>query len=156
MRFTDAASGALVAILGIAVAAYSRTFPPMPGQRVGPSLFPAAIGFGLAALGIALIFSRGRDREAPWVAFDVWMGTRSAVLKFALVIAILAFYVAALERLGFFITAFMFLGVLCFAFGVPRKHIIPISLGVPFVIHYAFYSLLHVPLPWGLLERIAW
>jgi putative tricarboxylic transport membrane protein len=57
---------------------------------------------------------------------------------------------------GFFITAFIFLGTLCFAFGVPRKHIMPIAIGVPFVIHYAFYTLLRVPLPWGLLERLAW
>jgi putative tricarboxylic transport membrane protein len=27
---------------------------------------------------------------------------------------------------------------------------------VTLVIHYAFYSLLRVPLPWGVLERFAW
>jgi putative tricarboxylic transport membrane protein len=156
MRLNDAATGGIVAVLGIAVVAYSWTFPPMPGQTIGPSLFPAVIGYGLLALGAALVLSRGRDRDAPWVALDDWMGTRSAVAKFSVVIAILIFYVAALDRLGFFLTSFVFVGVLCFAFGVPRKQIIPISLGVPVVIHYAFYSLLRVPLPWGLLERIAW
>ncbi len=156
MRLSDAATGAVVTVLGIAVVAYSRTFPPMPGQTIGPSLFPTVIGYGLLALGAALVFSRGRDRDAAWVALDDWMGTRSSVAKFTLVISVLVFYVAALDRLGFFITSFIFVGVLCFAFGVPRKQIIPISLGVPFVIHYAFYSLLRVPLPWGLLERIAW
>jgi putative tricarboxylic transport membrane protein len=156
MRFNDAVAGALVAMLGIAVVAYSRTFPPMPGQSVGPSLFPTVIGYGLVVLGAALVFSPGRVRQVPWVSLDEWTGTAPSVLKFALVIAMLIFYVSALGRLGFFITAFIFLAALCFAFGVSRRHVLPISICVPFVIHYAFYSLLRVPLPWGLLERFAW
>lgn len=156
MKLNDAVSGVLIAMFGIAVAAYSRTFPPMPGQNVGPSLFPTLIGCGLTIFGAALAFSRGRERGAPSIAFDEWVGTRAAVLKFALVVAVLWFYAAAVDRLGFFITGFIFLGVLLFAFGVPRKHIVPLSVAVTFVIHYGFYSLLRVPLPWGLLESIAW
>jgi putative tricarboxylic transport membrane protein len=156
MRLKDAAAGALIAILGIAVAAYSRTFPPMPGQSVGPALFPAALGCGLALLGGTLVFSRRAERAAPWVVFDEWTGTRSAVFRFALVVAALVFYAGAAERLGFFITGIIFLTVLLFAFGVPRRHIAPLAIGVPIAIHYAFYTLLRVPLPWGLLERFAW
>jgi putative tricarboxylic transport membrane protein len=39
---------------------------------------------------------------------------------------------------------------------VPRLRIVPLALIVTFAIHYAFYTLLRVPLPWGVLEGIAW
>ena len=33
---------------------------------------------------------------------------------------------------------------------------VPLALAVTLVIHYAFYKLLKVPLPWGVLQGIAW
>jgi putative tricarboxylic transport membrane protein len=41
-------------------------------------------------------------------------------------------------------------------FGVRVRWIVPLAVVVTLVIHYAFYKLLHVPLPWGVLERFAW
>ena len=42
-------------------------------------------------------------------------------------------------------------------FGVrPRVRSLPLALVVTLVIHYAFYKLLRVPLPWGVLQGIAW
>ena len=32
----------------------------------------------------------------------------------------------------------------------------PLAAGVTLALHFAFYTLLHVPLPWGWLEGIAW
>ena len=51
MKLGDAASGLLSAMLGVAVVLHARTFPPMPGQPVGPSLFPILIGAGLLVAG---------------------------------------------------------------------------------------------------------
>jgi putative tricarboxylic transport membrane protein len=42
------------------------------------------------------------------------------------------------------------------AFGVRRRWILPLALIITLVIHYSFYKLLRVPLPWGLLEGFAW
>jgi putative tricarboxylic transport membrane protein len=33
---------------------------------------------------------------------------------------------------------------------------VPIALVLTLLIHYAFYKLLRVPLPWGVLQPIAW
>jgi len=33
--------------------------------------------------------------------------------------------------------------------------VIPVAVLAPVVIHLAFYKLLRIPLPWGLLERLA-
>ena len=54
MRLSDALSGLAILTFGLAIAGYSSTFPPMPGQAVGPSLFPMAIGIGMAAVGAVL------------------------------------------------------------------------------------------------------
>jgi len=97
-----------------------------------------------------------RARGGSWVVLDDWMRRPRMGLNFVLVVADLVFYALAVDRLGFFITGFLFLCVLFLAFGVARKWIVPVAGAVTLLIHYGFYSLLRVPLPWGLLEGIAW
>jgi len=46
--------------------------------------------------------------------------------------------------------------VLFVVYGVARKWILPIAVIVTLGIHYAFYKLLKVPLPWGLLQGVAY
>jgi putative tricarboxylic transport membrane protein len=156
MKFGDAAAGLLSALLGLAVVVQARTFPPMPGQPVGPSLFPTLIGAGLIVAGVALILAAVRRPLSEFVEFDSWARRPRMLTNFALVIADLLFYALAVDHLGFLITAVLFLTVLFLAFGVRRARILPIAVAVTLVIHYGFYTLLRVPLPWGLLEGIAW
>lgn len=174
MKLHDTVAGVIVLVFGTAVALYARTFPPMPGQNIGPSLFPALIGIALAGLGTALIVSGARRGSAPSEAVDestsdlprpasgprtAW-GDRAArprlAANFAAVVAVLLFYAVAVDWLGFFITGTAFLSVLMSAFGVRRAWILPLAGGVTLALHYAFYTVLNVPLPWGLLEAVAW
>ena len=155
MKLHHALSGLLVLIFGVAIAAQARTFPSMPGRSVGPAFFPTIVGIGLILCGVALVVS-GRGSGQPWIQSGAWVGRPRMLFNFLLVFVDLVFYALAVARLGFFITAVLFLGVLMLSFGVPRARILPLALVVTFIIHYAFYSLLRVPLPWGVLERIAW
>jgi putative tricarboxylic transport membrane protein len=156
MKLSDTLSGLFTAIFGLAIVAYSSTFPPMPGQPVGPSLFPMVLGAGLALFGSVLAFSGARRGGSRSIELDAWVRNPRKLLNFVLVIASLLFYSFAVDRLGFFITAFIFLSVLFLAFRVPRMRILPLAAAVTMAIHYGFYSLLRVPLPWGVLEGIAW
>jgi putative tricarboxylic transport membrane protein len=155
MKFNRAVSGLIVALFGLGVLLQARTFPSMPGQTVGPGFFPELIGAGLLICGVALIVA-GRGRGERWIEGAEWLRRPRMLFNFLLVFVDLVFYAFAVARLGFFITAVLFLGVLMVAFGVPRTRILPLAVVVTFVIHYAFYSLLRVPLPWGVLERFAW
>ncbi len=42
---------------------YTFTFPPFPGQKYGPSLFPRILGGGLVICGL-LLMARGRAQLA--------------------------------------------------------------------------------------------
>jgi putative tricarboxylic transport membrane protein len=156
MKLNDTLSGVLVALAGAGIVLKARTFPEMPGQPVGPALFPIVIGVGLLLCAAVLIIPGLRRRGAPWVEVDAWVRRPRMVLNFTLVFLDLVFYALAVARLGFFLTAILFLSVLMLAFEVPRARILPLALAVTVAIHYAFYSLLRVPLPWGVLEGIAW
>jgi putative tricarboxylic transport membrane protein len=156
MRLSDTISGLLTLIVGLAVVAYASSFPTMPGQSVGPSLFPTLVGGAMALFGAALLFSGAQRRGTPLIAFDDWVRRPRMVFNFAVVVADVIFYALAVEWLGFFITAIIFLSVLFFAFGVRPTRIVPLAAAVTFALHYGFYTLLRVPLPWGLLGGIAW
>jgi len=77
-------------------------------------------------------------------------------MAFAVVLAVNVFYVLFATPLGFIPTAFVYLVALFLVLGVRRTLVVPLALAVTLVIHYAFYKLLKVPLPWGILERFAW
>ncbi len=156
MRASDLTTGLIIAIGGLAVAGYALTFPPMPGQPVGPSLFPTIIGTGLALVGAVLAVSGLKQRGVPWLAIDGWARTPRALARVALVIASLIAYTLVVDALGFLVTGVVLLSMLFAAFGARRAWILPIAIGVTVAMHYAFYTWLGVPLPWGLLEAVAW
>jgi putative tricarboxylic transport membrane protein len=156
MKLSDTLSGLLSLAFGLAVVAYATTFPPMPGQDVGPSLFPIVIGCGFALFGTVLAASGWRERPRRWVAFEEWVRRARLAFNFGLVVLAVIFYAAAVDVLGFFITAFAVLASLCAAFGVRGRWIVPLAITVTFAIHYGFYTLLRVPLPWGVLGGLAW
>jgi putative tricarboxylic transport membrane protein len=114
------------------------------------------VGAGLAVLGSALAVAGRRQSDTPWIRVDHRLRERRRALNAVLVVADLVGYALLSDRLGFFLVAPAFLAVLLWAFGTRPRWILPIAIVVPALVHYGFYTLLHVPLPWGLLERFAW
>jgi putative tricarboxylic transport membrane protein len=78
------------------------------------------------------------------------------LLNAGLVVAGLVLFIALVGALGFFVTSSALLLVLFLAFGVRPLHAVPIAIVVPVIVHYVFYTVLRVPLPWGVLEGVAW
>jgi putative tricarboxylic transport membrane protein len=161
MKLNDSVWGALIILLGAAILFHIRDFPTIPGQDYGPALFPGVIAVGLLVCGVGLVLKglaarRHRGENASWLAWDGWTRSRAHVLAFAVVIGVNAFYILLAERLGFVVTGVIYLGALFAVFGVRARWIVPLAVVVTLGIHYAFYKLLHVPLPWGVLEGVAW
>jgi len=55
MKVNDAVWGALFLLLSIAILLHVQSFPRIPGQNVGPALFPGVIAAGLAVCALLLI-----------------------------------------------------------------------------------------------------
>jgi len=65
MKFNDAVSGALLLALAIAILFNVSVFPSIPGQNVGPSLFPSVLASLLAVCALLLI-REGLSSAQPW------------------------------------------------------------------------------------------
>jgi putative tricarboxylic transport membrane protein len=72
------------------------------------------------------------------------------------VIGSVVFYIAASDKVGFFLTSLLILTGCFRLFGVALGRSILIAAIATFVIHFAFYKLLRVPLPWGVFKNFAW
>jgi putative tricarboxylic transport membrane protein len=156
MKFNDALSGAALVLLGAVVLWHIQGFPPMPGQKYGPAWFPGLIAIGLMICGAMLVVARLRAADAvPLVALPEWTRRARPVVSVASVIAGLLLYVAVVDLLGFHFTAAALLLAWSRLLGASWRLAVPVSLAATVVIHLAFYKLLKVPLPWGLLERFA-
>jgi putative tricarboxylic transport membrane protein len=155
MKVNDALSGAALVALGTVVLWHIQGFPPMPGQKFGPAWFPGLIAGGLVACGALLIAARLRAETAePLFGVPDWTRRARPVASVASVIAGLLLYVFVVDTLGFHITAAALLLVWSRLLGASWRLALPGSLAATVVIHLAFYKLLKVPLPWGLLERV--
>jgi putative tricarboxylic transport membrane protein len=161
MKLNDAVWGVLLIALAAAVLIYVQRFGTIPGQQYGPAIFPGLVAVCLAICGVLLIggglAARSRDATAAgWVKFSPWIRSRRHIVALAATIGVNVFYILFVDKLGFIVTGIIYLGVLFAAFGVRRAWILPIAVVVTLVIHTAFYKLLKVPLPWGLLQRFIW
>ena len=157
MRLNDLALGTLCLLLGIAVIAYAATFPSVPGQEYGPGLYPTLIGASMAMAGSAMVVTGVRRRDpAPLATLLEWQRSKTAVINALLLIVSTLFYLFAVRPLGFILTAFILLAVLLARFhGKWLVALLVAAIAAP-ALHYIFADLLLVPLPWGILQPLAW
>jgi len=155
MKVNDALIGAALVALGAVVLWHIQGFPPMPGQKYGPAWFPGLIAGGLIACGALLVVARLRAATPEaLLTLPEWTRRLRPVASVASVIAGLVFYVFAVDTMGFHITSAALLLVWSRLLGASWRLAVPVSLAATVVIHLAFYKLLKVPLPWGVLERV--
>ena len=127
MRLPDRVTGLFLVGLGAAAAYGGWLLPPVPGQPVGPNVFPLVIGSGLALCGLAIAFGIGHTFEEEEEIIPVEGGQATAPtgklygLRALLPPALLLFYVAAADRLGFIITAALIVYATATALGARWK-----------------------------------
>jgi len=161
VKINDALWGALFALLGAAILWHVQGFPRIPGQNVGPALFPGVLAVAMLVCGAILIVSGLKARRADrassrWAVAPEWLRSRRHVLAFVVLVASNVFYLLAVDRLGFLPTAFVYLAALMWVLRVRPAIAVLVAFLMALAIHYAFYKLLRVPLPWGVLQGIAW
>lgn len=161
MRISDRVSGIGLVVLGGLAAWGGSRLPPVPGQQIGPNVFPMVVGIGLVLCGVLIALRIGHsfeeEAEADFVAHGgdavtekpsehPWFGLRALIPPL-----LIFFYVLASERIGFIITGAIMIFATAIALGAKPKHALPLALIAPFGVHLIFYKLLRVPLPPGLI-----
>ena len=127
----------------------------MPGQKFGPAWFPGLIAVGLGICGLLLMRVGWRSAQ-PWFTWPGWTLHKRAVAGVVAVVLGILVYVLVAGSLGFHITALALLVIWIRLLGASWRVTLPVAIVGTLVIHAAFYQLLRVPLPWGVLERWAY
>lgn len=156
MKIHDTLLGLIFAALGLAVLVTVAGYPKMPGQDVGPALFPGAVGGLLALFGLTLT-ARARLSAASRTLFQLgdWAGSPRHILAgLSIILGCLA-YALFSNALGFLLIAPPVLLVWHLAFGVTPGKAAVSALMTTVVTWAVFYKGLGVPLPWGLLKSYA-
>lgn len=161
MQLSDRISGSFLVVLGALTTFGGSRLPPVPGQPVGPNVFPIVIGVGLALCGALIAMRIGHsfeddslvelspddpsykppELEKPWT-----YGLRALIPP-----ALLIFYAVASNTLGFIPTAAIITFLTSIALGGSLRLAIPLAIACPVFVHLVFAKLLRVPLPGGLL-----
>jgi putative tricarboxylic transport membrane protein len=155
MRVNDLISGALLIILAVAMIAYTTTFPPFPGQKYGPSLFPRILGGGIVLCGMLLML-RGRRLVAagqPLGHIDDVYRPAKGWMSVMMIIGSIVFYIALSGTLGFVVTAFAVVLALLLWFGVRPLNALIIAVVAVLTMDWFFGWLFRVPLPLGFLPN---
>ncbi len=153
MKINDAIFGAVLILLGVAILVHVQAFPRIPGQQVGPALFPGLVAAGLAICGALLVVSGVRSRAgSPWFAMADWTRSTQHLVAFAAIVLGCVAYILWADDLGFLLLAPIVLFVWLAVLRVRPPTAAIAAIVVSFVIWYAFYKLLRVPLPWGILK----
>jgi putative tricarboxylic transport membrane protein len=165
MRLSDRTTGLFMVVLG-ALAAYGGSrLPPVPGQQIGPDVFPLVVGSGLVICGAMIAFGIGRhyeeEAEADLAKITGQLATATGAadqprawwrgLKALVPPALLLFYVLVVERLGFLPTAAAIVLITSLALGARLRLAIPMAIFAPVAVNLVFAKLLRVPLPSGFL-----
>jgi putative tricarboxylic transport membrane protein len=157
VKLNDAIPGAVMMVLGAAVLVAIQGYPKIPGQPVGPALFPGLIAAGLCITGGLLVLRGLRARaHEPWLVWEDWVRSPRHRAGLAVLIGSVLFYIFAAQWLGFMPTAVAILVALFLVLRVPAPRAVVIAVLATLVVHFVFYKLLRVPLPWGLLTPYAW
>ncbi len=153
MKIHDALIGAALALFGGIVLWHVQGFPPIPGQKYGAALFPRLVAAGFVLCGLLLVV-RGARSGTPWLRLGAWTTRPRAVAAFVSVLVGLGLYLVLADPLGFHLTGFLLTLGWTLVFGARPAVAVPVAIAAPLIIHFAFYKLLRIPLPWGVLERV--
>lgn len=161
MQLSDRVTGAFLIVLGGLAAYGGSRLAPVPGQQVGPDVFPMVVGAGLCLCGGLIMLGVGHrfeeeaeaglaahSDEAQGVPRHIgWLRGLMALIPPAL----LLFYVLTVDRLGFVLTAGLMVLTAALALGARPRLAIPLAIVAPLIVHLLFSKLMRVPLPPGLI-----
>ena len=158
MKLNDFALALLMGFLGAVIIIEANGFPEMAGMAYGPEFFPTILGIGFlicgAFLAITAVRSAAAGNQPPFLQPPAWFADKWAVLRVVTVLAVVVFFVVAADSLGFLLTTGIGALVSLTVLSASKIQIASISLAFPLAAHFVFSSILRVPLPRGVIEKL--
>ncbi|MBZ9558484.1 MULTISPECIES: tripartite tricarboxylate transporter TctB family protein [unclassified Modicisalibacter] len=154
----DRLSGCLLILFGALVLWRASGFPSMAGLAYGPGLFPSIAAIGLIGCGTIIALGARRPASRGTSRGESTTGTsrRRANARMASLLGVVLGYALLLEPLGFHVASLLLVVAAARIFGLPWGRCLLLAVPLVVAVHALFYSLLHVPLPWGVLTPVAW
>ena len=167
MKFNDAVIGTVLFIFSVTLMLHVSVgwdwlvhdgftgFPRAAPGKPGPALFPFVLGV-LFCICSLILLARGVKSHAPRLEVKEWLTDRVRLINWLAVVVAIVTYQWVSEVIGFLPMAVAILLALMLLLGVRLRTALPTSLLASLFIHTLFVKFLLVPLPWGLLDPIAW
>jgi len=156
MRFNDKIMSLVLIALAVFIFTNARTLPALPGQPVGPALFPMTISVLLAIVSIA-IFARSAaqrsDKKSHWITIGHRPDFRT-LLSVVLIPVTIIFYIMVADETGFIAASVIILSVMMLAYGVGLWASLAIAILMSVICFLLFRMALFVPLPEGFLDQV--
>jgi hypothetical protein len=146
MRAGDIFIGGAAAVLGAAVFVMTLSFPRMADGAPGPALFPQLLSAMLVGFGaVTILQSRGASAETGEIH------ELSGIVRGAIILVLIAIYIAVVQRLGFVITGTLLVLALMLLL---RVRLLTAALSTVVIVAFCvllFSKALRVPLQPGIL-----
>ena len=167
MKFSDAVIGAVLFVLSILLMLHVSIgwdwlvhngftgFPRAAPGKPGPALFPFTLGILTFVCG-AVLLVRGLRARGQWLELQPWLTDTGRLVNWLAVVAAIVAYQWLSEVVGFLPVAIVTLFLLMLLLRVRVPLALVTAVLAALFIHTLFVKFLLVPLPWGVLEPIAW
>lgn len=157
MKISDRLMGCLILVFATAVLIEARSFPVIPGQSIGSGLLPTIVAVGLIGCGAFLILGDLAASPRPKLAeAGEWISDRRRILRVAIVLLGTASFIPLLDVIGFPALSIAVLMAFLLSLRVGLVTAAVVSVIASLAIHTLFSKVFLVPLPWGILQSVAW
>lgn len=155
MKLNDALLGGFFLALALVIGGFAMTMPRMSGTAIGAGTFPMIVAVMMAAGGASLLISGLRTWHAvPVAGLPDWLSERPGQMRAAAAIVFVIVYALLAKSVGFpLLVPPLMIGLLWLT---TRRPVVAVVLGllISAGVWMLFASVLKVPLPLGLLERV--
>ncbi|PRY20935.1 putative tricarboxylic transport membrane protein [Aliiruegeria haliotis] len=157
MKISDRLTGCFLLVFATAILFEASSFPVIPGQSIGSALLPNIVAIGLIGCAIILIVSDlvGSPRPRLAEAGD-WITDPRRLLRVGIVLLGTASFIPFMDVIGFPVLSITVLLAFLLSLRVDILTAILVSVTASLAIHTLFSKVFLVPLPWGVLQSIAW
>ncbi|KEO60398.1 tripartite tricarboxylate transporter TctB family protein [Thioclava indica] len=157
MKISDRLMGCFLLLFATAVLIQASSFPTIPGQSIGSGLLPSIVAVGLMICALILIAKDLMGTPRPkLIEAGAWITDPRRILRVAIVLLGTASFIPFLDVIGFPVLSIAVLLAFLLALRVNVMTSVLVSVAASLAIHTLFSKVFLVPLPWGLLQSIAW